>query len=95
MKLEEKRGLKDRASSDSDVLKERNMATANTKDPFPEREFLPFDRKVRVEEYLQNLLETYSKITTSSDSGTCGSTTSEYGFDKGGSDSLSPLYDNF
>ena len=90
MKLEEKRGLKDRASSDSDVLKERNMATANTKDPFPEREFLPFDRKVRVEEYLQNPLETYSKITPSSDSGTWSSTTSE-----GGSDSLSPLYDNF
>ena len=36
MKLEEKRGLRDRASSDSDLLKERSMTTANTKDPFSE-----------------------------------------------------------
>ena len=40
-KLEEKRGLKDRASSDSDLLKKRNTTTSNTKDVFPEREFLP------------------------------------------------------
>ena len=32
MKLEEKRGLKDRASSDSDLLKKRNTTTSNTKD---------------------------------------------------------------
>ena len=89
MKLEEKRGLKDRASSDSDLQKERNMTTANTKDPFPEREFLPFDRKVRVEEYLENLQETFSEITLPSDSGagTWSSVTSEYGSNKGESDS--------
>ena len=88
MKLEEERGLKERASSDSDLLKERNMTTANTRDPFPEREFLPFDRKLRVEEYLENLLETFSEITLPSDSGvgTLSSATSEYGFDKGESD---------
>ncbi|XP_066024076.1 uncharacterized protein [Pocillopora verrucosa] len=85
MKLEEERGLKERASSDSDLLKERNMTTANTRDPFPEREFLPFDRKLRVEEYLENLQETFSEITLPSDSGagTLSSATSEYGFDKG------------
>ena len=89
MKVEEKRGLKDRASSDSDLLKERNMSTANTKDPFPEREFLPFDRKVRVEEYLENLQETYSEITLPSDSGvgTWSCAPSEYGFDEGEGDS--------
>ncbi|CAH3157781.1 unnamed protein product [Pocillopora meandrina] len=85
MKLEEKRGLKDRASSDSDLQKERNMTTANTKDPFPERKFLPFDRKVRVKEFLENLRETFSEITLPSDSGagTWSSATSEYGFGKG------------
>ncbi|CAH3157800.1 unnamed protein product [Pocillopora meandrina] len=85
MKLEEERGLKERASSDSDLLKERNMTTANTRDPFPEREFLPFDRKLRVEEYLENLQETSSEFTLPSDSGvgTLSSATSEYGFDKG------------
>nr|XP_058948232.1 uncharacterized protein LOC131776110 [Pocillopora verrucosa] len=84
MKLEEKRGLKDRASSDSDLQKERNMTTANTKDPFPERKFLPFDRKVLVKEYLENLRETFSEITLPSDSGagTWSSATSEYGFGK-------------
>ena len=89
MKLEEKRGLRDRASSDSDLLKERSMTTANTKDPFSEGEFLPFDSKVRVEEYLENLPETVSEITQPSDSGvgTWSSVTSEYGFDKGESDS--------
>ena len=45
------------------------MTVANTKDPFPERQFLPFDRKVRVEEYLENLRETFSEITLTSDSG--------------------------
>ena len=82
MKLEEKRGLKDRASSDSDLQKERNMTTANTKDPFPERKF---DRKVRVKEFLENLRETFSEITLPSDSGagTWSSATSEYGFGKG------------
>nr|XP_058968800.1 uncharacterized protein LOC131795255 [Pocillopora verrucosa] len=61
------------------------MTTANTRDPFPEREFLPFDRKLRVEEYLENLQETFSEITLPSDSGvgTLSSATSEYGFDKG------------
>ena len=85
MKLEGKRGLKDRASSDSDLLKERNITTVNTKDPFPEREFLPFDRKVRVEEYLENLQENFSEISIPSDSGvgTWSSAPSEYGFDKG------------
>ena len=85
MKLEERRGLKERASSDSDLLKERNMTTANIKDPFPEREFLPFDRKNLVEEYLENLPETSSEFTLPSDSGvgTLSSTTSEYGFDDG------------
>ena len=39
MKLEKKRGLKDRASSYSDPLKERNMTTANTKDPFQRGSF--------------------------------------------------------
>ena len=89
MKLEEKRRLKDRASSDSDLLKERNMTTANTKDSFPEGKFLPFDRKVRVEEYLENLQETFSEITLPSDSGvgTWSSATSECGFDKGENDS--------
>ena len=89
MKVEEKRGLKDRASSDSDLLKERNMSTANTKYPFPEREFLPFDRKVRVEEYLENLRETFSEITLPSDSGegTWSSAPSEHGFHKGEADS--------
>ena len=88
MKLEEERGLKERASSDSDLLKERNMTTANTRDPFPEREFLPFDRKLRVEEYLKNHQETFSEITPPSDSGawSLSSATSEYGFDKGESD---------
>ena len=97
MKLEEKRGLKDRASSDSDLLKERNTTTANTNDPFPERKFLSFDRKVRVEEYLENLQETFSEITLPSDSGagTWSSATSEYGFDKGESDSWSPPNDNY
>ena len=52
MKLEESSGLKDRASSDSDILKRRNVTTANRKDIFAETEFLPFVRKVRVEEYL-------------------------------------------
>ena len=96
MKLEEKRGLKERASSDSDLLKERNMTTANTKDPFPEREILLFDRKVRVEEYLENLQETFSEITLPSDSGagTLSSASSEHGFDKGESDCQSPLNDN-
>ena len=51
MKFEEKGGLKARASSDSDLLKEGNVTPANTKDPSPEGKFLPFDRKVRVEEY--------------------------------------------
>ena len=85
MKLEDKRGLKDRASSDTDLQKERNMTTANTKDPFPERKFLPFDRKVLVKEYLENLRETFSEITLPSDSGagTLSSATSEYGFGKG------------
>ena len=85
MKLEEKRGLKDRASSDSDLLKERNITTVNTNDPFPERDFLPFDRKVRVEEYLENLQENFSEISIPSDSGvgTWSSAPSEYGFDKG------------
>ena len=89
MKLEEKRGLKERASSDSDLLKERNMTTANTKDPFPETEFLPFDRKVRVEEYLENIRGTFSEITLPSDSGegTWSSAPSEYGFGKGEGDS--------
>ena len=89
MKLEKERGLKERASSDSDLLKERNMTTANTRDPFPEREFLPFDRKLRVEEYLENLQETSSEFTLPSDSGagTLSSTTSEYGFDEGEGDS--------
>ena len=89
MKLEEKRGLRDRASSDSDLLKERSMTTANTKDSFSEGEFLPFDSKVRVEEYLENLPETVSEIILPSDSGvgTWSSVTSEYGFDKGESDS--------
>ena len=89
MKLEEERGLKERASSDSDLLKERNMTTANIKEPFPEREFLPFDRKNRVEEYLENLQETSSEITLPSDSGagTLSSTTSEYGFGEGKGDS--------
>ena len=86
MKLEEKRGLKDRASSDSDLLKKRNMTTSNTKDPFPERKFFPLERKVRVEE---NLWEIFSEITPSSDSGagTWSRATSEYGFDEGKSDS--------
>ena len=89
MKLQEKRRLKDRASSESDLLKERNVTTANTEDPLPEREFLPFDRRARVEEYLENLLETFSEITSSSGGGarTWSSTPSECGFDKGESDS--------
>ena len=88
MTLEEERGLKERTSSDSDLLKERNMTTANTRDPFPERKFLPFDRKLRVEEYLKNHQETFSEITLPSDSGawSLSSATSEYGFDKGESD---------
>ena len=86
MKLEEKRGLKDRASSDSELLKKRNMTTSNTKDLFAEREFLPLERKVRVEE---NLWETFSDITPPSDSGagTWSGATSEYGFENGKSDS--------
>ena len=89
MKFEEKRGLRVRASSDSDLLKEGKVTPANTKDPFPERKFLPFDRKVRVEEYLENLWETFSEITLPSDSGegTWSSAASEDGFDKGESDS--------
>ena len=88
MKLEEERGLKERASSDSDLLKERNLITANAKDPFPEREFLPFDRRVRVEEYLENLRETFTEMTLpDSGAGTLSSATSEYEFDEGESDS--------
>ena len=88
MKLEEERGLKERASSDSDLLKERNMTTANIRDPFPEREFLPFDRKLIVEGYLENLQRTSSEITLPSESGvgTLSSATSEYGSDEGESD---------
>ena len=88
MKLEEERGLKERASSDSDLLKERNMTTANIRDPFPEREFLPFDRKLIVEGYLENLQKTSSEITLPSESGvgTLSSATSEYGSDEGESD---------
>ena len=61
----------------------------NTKDPLPERDFLPFDRKVRVEEYLENLQENFSEISIPSDSGvgTWSSAPSEYGFDKGESGS--------
>ena len=89
MKLEEKRGLKDRASSDSDLLKERNMTKTIARSPFPERVFLPSDRKMLVEEYLENLQETFSEIPPPSDSGagTLSTATSEYGFDKGESDS--------
>ena len=88
MKLEKERGLKERASSDSDLLKERNMTTANIRDPFPEREFLPFDRKLIVEGYLENLQRTSSEITLPSESGvgTLSSATSEYGSDEGESD---------
>ena len=88
MKLEKERGLKERASSDSDLLKERNMTTANIRDPFPEREFLPFDRKLIVEGYLENLQKTSSEITLPSESGvgTLSSATSEYGSDEGESD---------
>ena len=89
MKFEEKGGLKARASSYSDLLKEGNVTPANTKDPSPEGKFLPFDRKVRVEEYLENLWETFSEITLPSDSGvgTWSSAASEDGFNKGESDS--------
>ena len=89
MKFEEKGGLKARASSDSDLLKEGNVTPANTKDPSPEGKFLPFDRKLRVEEYLENLWETFSEITLPSDSGvgTWSSAASEDGFNKGESDS--------
>ena len=45
MKLEKKRGLKDRASSNSDPLKERNMTTANTKDPFQRGSFYHLTEK--------------------------------------------------
>ena len=78
----------ERERDDSDLLKERNMTTANTRDPIPEREFLPFDRKLRVEEYLENLQETSGKFSLPSDSGagTLSSATSEFGFDKGESD---------
>ena len=62
------------------------MTTMTAKDPFPEGKFLPFERKVRVEE---NLWETFSEITPPSDSGagTWSGATSEYEFDEGKSDS--------
>ena len=88
MKLEESRGLKDRASSDSDILKRRNVTAAHRKHIFAETEFLPFLRKVRVEEYLENPQKTYSEMTQPSDSGagTWSGSSSEYRFEKGEGD---------
>ena len=84
MKLEESRGLKDRASSNSDILKRRNVTAAHRKHIFAETEFLPFLRKVRVEEYLENPQKTYSEMTQPSDSGagTWSGSSSEYRFEK-------------
>ena len=88
MKLEEKRGLKERASSDSDLLIGRNLTTANAKDPFPEREFLSSDRRARVEEYLDGLRENFTEMTLpDSGVGTLSRASSEYEFDEGESDS--------
>ena len=74
LKLEEKRGLKDRASSDTDLLKEQNMVAATTKDLFPESEL-----------FVENLPKNYSEITQSSDSGkgTWSAASSECGVEKG------------
>ncbi|PFX21946.1 Retrovirus-related Pol polyprotein from transposon TNT 1-94 [Stylophora pistillata] len=87
MKVKEKIILKSRASSDSDISKERKMVTAN----ISEREYLPVDRKV--EEYLEGLQETYSEITQPSDTGvgTQSSAPSEYGLDKDEGDRLQKL----
>ncbi|XP_022796399.1 uncharacterized protein LOC111334847 isoform X1 [Stylophora pistillata] len=91
--LQEKRGLIERANSDSDLLKERKMTTDDTRDPSPEKGFLPFRRKVLVEEYLENIQETYSEIARQRDSGvgTWSNAPSEYGFDKGEGDRLEQL----
>ena len=69
MKVGEKRGLKDRASSDSDLSRVREEVSGSGKDLGQVKEFMSVDRKVRVEEFLENLQENYSMITQTTDSG--------------------------
>ena len=85
LKLEEKKGLKNRASSDTDLLKEQNMVAAAAKDLFLERELLPFRKRDLVREFVANLSENYNEITQLSDGakGTWSSALSECEAEKG------------
>lgn len=69
MRGKEKGGLKDRASSDSDLSRMRALVSENGKDVAQVEEFMSFERKIRVEEFLENLQETHSMITRTTDSG--------------------------
>ena len=69
MRCGEQRGLKDRASSESDLSRMQGLVSEDGKDFAQVKKFMSFERKIRVEEFLANLQETCSTITQTSDSG--------------------------
>ena len=71
MKLEESRGLKDRASSDSDILKRRNVTAAHRKHIFAETETKTYSKMTQPSD---------------SGAGTWSGSSSEYRFEKGEGD---------
>lgn len=87
---EEKRGLKYRSSSDSDLLRMRGLVSENGKDVAQVKEFMSFQGKIRGEEFLENLPETESIIARTIDSGegTWRSAPSECGSEEGAEESI-------
>ena len=77
--------MKDRASSESDLSRTRGLVSEDGKDFAQVKKFMPFERKIRVEEFLENLQETFSTITRTSDSGvgTWSSASTECGSEEG------------
>nr|XP_058966659.1 uncharacterized protein LOC131793263 [Pocillopora verrucosa] len=65
----EKGGLKHRARSDSDLSRMQGVDSENGKDLVHVGEFMSYERKIRVEEFLGDLPENQSTISRTADSG--------------------------
>ena len=81
----EQRGLKDRASSESDLSRMQGLVSEDGKDFAQVKKFMSVERKIRVEEFLKNLQETSCRITRTSESGvgTWSSASTERGSEEG------------